>query len=166
MATCGHRESQGRSVLLYAVSTVLEYLQWSEARTFHNMLMTKIEQGRADWSTDFSSLADNFIDKKVRLRYRNSGANGSSSYRGGYGNKSFGKGFGKGFKGAARFNTGRGKPLYGAVCWQWNFGTCTYGSDCKRWHTCKSCADAGKLGEYHKATTHESSNAKSKGGER
>ena len=156
MTSCGLRESQGRSALLHAVSTVLEYLQWSEARIFHNMMMVMIEQGRASWAKDFSSLAENFVDKKVRLGFRakSFSSNTGSSYKGG----NFGKGFGKGFKGSGfRGNAGRGKPLYGAVCWQWNFSTCTYGNDCRRWHICKTCADSGKMGEQHKVSTHESS---------
>ena len=158
MTNCRRNEAQGRLSLLQAVSTVLEYLQWSEARTFHNVVMVKIEQGRANWFTDFSSLAENFIDKKVRLSWKSkSYASGSSSYKGGYNGKGFNKGYSKGFRGSgAKYNEGRGKPLYGAVCWQWNYGTCSYGEDCKRWHTCKKCAEAGKLGEPHKASTHES----------
>ena len=156
MTSCGLKESQGRSALLHAVSTVLEYLQWSEAHIFHNMMMVKIEQGKATWATDFSSLAESFVDKKVRLslKARNFNSNAGSSYKGGNLGKSFGKGFkNQGFKG----NTGRGRPLYGAVCYQWNFGTCTYGNDCKRWHICKTCAESGKMGEYHKASSHDSS---------
>ena len=159
MTSCRRDEAQGRSALLQAVSSVLEYLQWSEARTFHNLVMVKIEQGRANWFSDFSSLAESFIDKKVRMSWKNKTyyASGSSSYKGSYYGKGENKGYGKGFRGSgAKFNAGRGKPLYGAVCWQWNFETYSYGEDCMRWHICKQCAEAGKLGEPHKASTHES----------
>ena len=65
MITCEKAEAAGRPVLLYAVTSVLECLPWSEARTFHNMVMTKIEQGRIDWATDFTELAESFLNKKV-----------------------------------------------------------------------------------------------------
>ena len=164
MLGCGTRESRGRSGLLHAVSTVLEYLQWPEARSFHNIVMLKIEQGVADWSTDFGPLAEKFIDKKVRLgmRSRNSAGGRYSSGKSSYGGKSFGKGFG-GYSGSNyQGGTGKGKPLFGAVCHQWNYGTCTYGSSCKRWHVCKACAETGKLGEQHKALSHDSSRSRNR----
>ena len=142
-----------------------KFLQWSEARKFHNIMLVRIEQGIMDWSTDFGPLAERFIDKKVRLglKSRNSGSGRGSLPKSGYGGgKSYGKGFGgsngSSFRGAS--GIGRGKALYGAVCYQWNFGTCTYGKDCKRWHVCKACAESGKLGEQHKASTHDSSGSK------
>ena len=70
MATCGSSESRGRSVLLHSISLVLEYLQWADARIFHNLILTKIEQGRVKWSDDFSALAEDFINKKVRLNLK------------------------------------------------------------------------------------------------
>ena len=161
MLGCGTREARGRSCLLHAVSTVLEFLTWSDARTFHNIMVLKIEQGIMDWSTDFGPLAEKFVDKKVRLglKSRNSGAGRSSGAKGSYAGKSYGKGFGgsNGFNYRGAGGTSKGRALYGAVCYQWNFGTCTYGKDCKRWHVCKACAESGKLGEQHKASTHESS---------
>ena len=166
MLGCGTKEARGRSCLLHAVSTVLEFLQWSEARTFHNIMVVKIEQGIMDWSTDFGPLAEKFVDKKVRLgmKSRSTGAGRSSFSKASYAGKSFGKGFGgasgSSYRGAS--GTGRGRTLGGAVCFQWNFGTCTYGRDCKRWHVCKTCADSGKLGEQHKASTHESSGSRSR----
>ena len=158
MMGCGGVEARGRSTLLHAVSMVLEYLQWADARAFHNMVMVKVEQGRVNWGTDFAALADDFIDKKVRLGLRNKYASGgsSSSYK-----YNYGKSVGKGFRGQyQRSSTSKGKPLYGAVCWQWNSGSCTYGDNCKRWHVCRICADAGKLGEQHKASTHGSSSSR------
>ena len=161
MASCNGLESRGRSVLLHAVSLVLEYVQWSEARTFHNLIMVKLEQDRLNWASDFMALAEGFIDKKVRLslksKYTPGGANsyGKASY--------FNKGSGKNFKSPSqRSSAGKGKPLFGAICWQWNYSTCTYGDECKRWHVCKSCAEAGKLGEHHKASSHESPGYKAK----
>ena len=157
MATCESSESRGRSILLHSISLVLEYLQWAEARTFHNLMLTKIEQGRVKWSDDFSALAEDFINKKVRLNLKPkfSGSNsGSSSF-----NKS--SGYGKGFRNSSqRGGFSRSKPVYGAICFQWNFGTCSYGEDCKRWHVCKTCGEAGKLGEKHKASSHENSGAR------
>ena len=163
MMSCRDRiESQGRQSLLYAISTVLEYWHWTDARIFHNIMLLKIEQGVLTWDSDFSVLAENFIDKKVRASIKSRGsAAGTSgtSKSGGY----VGKGYGKSFKGSSsRANTGRGRSLHGAVCWQWNYTTCTYGNDCKRWHVCKSCAEDGKLGEKHKASSHDSAGSKPK----
>ena len=98
MTCCGKVESRGRSALLHAVSMVLEYLQWTEARTFHNMIMVKIEQGRIGWDTDFTSLAEDFVDKKVRLsmRTRNTAgaaASSNSAYKSRYKDSGVGKGF-------------------------------------------------------------------------
>ena len=158
MATCGSAESRGRSVLLHSISLVLEFLQWADARTFHNLILTKIEQGRVKWSDDFSVLAEEFIDKKVRLNLK---PKFSGSYSGG---SSFnrGSGYGKGYKNSSqRGGSSRNKPVYGAICYQWNFGTCSYGEDCKRWHVCKTCGEAGKLGEKHKASSHETSGGRS-----
>ena len=153
-------EFRGRTVLLYSISKILRYMQWAEARVFHNLMMTKIEQERISWKEDFEALANDFIDKKVRSNLRikqtSSAGSGGSSYRPG----SSGRGRGGGFRGSQSNSSGRGKPLYGAVCWQWNSGDCTYGADCKRWHVCKTCAEAGKLGEKHKASSHERSDAR------
>ena len=106
------------------------------------------------WSDDFSALAEDFINKKVRLNLK---PKFSGSYSGGNFNKGSSY-IGKGFKNSGqRGGFGRSKPVYGAICYQWNFGTCSYGEDCKRWHVCKTCGEAGKLGEKHKASTHENS---------
>ena len=159
-------EAKGRTALLHAVSIVLEYLQWSEARTFHNVIMVKIEQKRVDWASDFSILAESYIDKKVRqsVKTRRYPAGASSSYRSGYSGKSIGKGFGASSKGYS--TTAKNKSLHGVICWQWNQGTCSYGENCKRWHVCRVCAEAGKLGEPHKASTHDSSGSRSRTGDR
>ena len=69
-ATCKALESCGRSVLLHAVCLVLESLQWADACTFHNLIMTKIEQGRLNCDDDFSVLAEDFIDMKIRLSFK------------------------------------------------------------------------------------------------
>ena len=157
-ATCKPRESCGRSVLLHAVCLVLESLQWSDARTFHNLTMTKIEQGRLDWEDDFAVLAEDFIDRKIRLNFKSKFGRSINNNAG-----SRGFGFGRGAKNQGQkggFN--RSRPLYGAICFQWNAGTCSFGEDCKRWHVCKTCADAGKLGEKHKASSHDGSGGTSK----
>ena len=161
MASCGGLESRGRSTLLHAISLVLEYVHWPDARTFHNLVMLKLEQERLDWGSDFLAIAEDFIDKKVRQSLKTKYAPGGASS---YGKATFyNKGGSKGYRGQSqRSNAGRGKPIYGAICWQWNFSNCTYGDDCKRWHACKTCAEAGKLGENHKASSHDSSGSKSK----
>ena len=167
LVSCSSKiESRGRSALLHAVSIVLEYLHWSDARTFHNLVMVKIEQGRLDWASEFSGLAEGFIDKKVRLSLKSKRypACASSSYRSGYSNKNIGKGYSSSFKGNG--DSGRNKSLHEVICWQWNNGTCTYGDNCKRWHVCRVCAEAGKLGELHKASTHDSSGSRARPSER
>ena len=172
LVSCSSKiEQRGRSALLLAVSIVLEYLHWSDARIFHNLTMVKIEQGRLDWASDFSGLAESFIDKKVRLSMKMkrypagaSSAGTGSSYRSGYSSRNIGKGYSSSFKGNG--DTGRNRSLRGVICWQWNNGTCTYGDNCKRWHACKVCAEAGKLGESHKASTHDSSGSRARPSER
>ena len=151
-------EAEGRAVFLHAISTVLECLPWVEARAFHNIIMLKIEQDRINWSADFVALANQFLDKKVRMNLRLSHYSGRTSssclsndsrqvqdwersnFR--YNNNSY-------------FN--RSNFIYYAICYQWNCGECSYGSECKRWHVCRSCAAEGKLGEQHKASSHDSS---------
>ena len=160
MLECKGLQSQGRTALLHAIFSVLECLQWSEARAFHNLTMVKIEQGRIGWDEDFSALADAFIEKKVRgsLRTKQAASGSSNATR----SSNYGQGAGRGFRGQPNQinTTGKGKPLYGAICWQWNSSTCTYGADCKRWHCCKTCAESGKLGEQHKASSHNSSSSR------
>ena len=156
------KESQGRQCLLFAISTVLEYWHWTDARSFHNIMVLKIEQGVLSWDSDFSVLAENFIDKKVRSSIRARGSTTGASGSGKSGSY-IGKGYGKFPKNSSsKGNAGRGRSLHSAVCWQWNYSTCTYGSDCRRWHICKSCAEEGKLGEKHKASSHESGSSKPK----
>ena len=70
MLNCSHAESKGRTALLHAVSLVLECLPWADARIFHNLIMVKIEQDRINWSANFPALANDYLDKKVRLSLR------------------------------------------------------------------------------------------------
>ena len=172
MLNCGRAESAGRSALLHAVSTVLEYLPWAEARNFHNLVMVKLEQGRANWSSDFLIMADQFIDKKARQNLRSKGssvgtaatykANANRSYGKGFGNSASNWSYGKGFGNSYNKNSdNRNKSLYAVVCKQWNNGSCTYGDRCKRWHVCWSCAKAGKMGEPHKSSSHQNSGHRS-----
>ena len=159
MVSCTEKtETAGRSVLLHAVSTVLECLPWSEARCFHNLTMVKIEQGRLNWDSDFTALANQFLDKKVRmnLRLRNSSVNSNSNRSS---NNHFGKGSGN-FSNGYNSNINRNFPSpISVICRLWNGGICSFGADCKRWHVCLSCAKEGKLGEKHKAATHGESSA-------
>ena len=154
MTRCKGVEYRGRSELLHAVSMVLKNLSWSEARTFHNLVMVKLEQQRISWDDDFLGMACDFMDDKVRasMKSKHAAANASQRYN-------YNKGAGKGFRGQSQrsdFTTGRGKAIYGVFCGQWNYGTCSYGNNCKRWHCCKTCGEQGKLGETHKASTHGS----------
>ena len=166
MLNCRRSESAGRAVLLHAVSVVIEALYWAEARTFHNLVMVKNEQGRLNWADDFAALAESFIDKKIRNSFKSRGAAGYSSAgkagghnrgysafnkKGSYNNNSYNN---NSYNNNSR-NSGRNKPVYNSVCKQWNFGNCSYGDRCNRWHICWSCAEAGKVGEAHKASSHE-----------
>ena len=160
MMDCRTAESRGRAALLNAVSTVLEYLPWPEARTFHNLMMLKIEQDRINWFADFTALANNHVDMKVRksLKEKSFSTGTSSSFR------SYSlRGPEKGFEDA---NVDKDKYLHKVICWQWNHSTCSYGDNCKRWHACKTCAEAGKLGESHKASSHFKASFKAEPGER
>ena len=137
MMNCGRVESAGRISLLNAVTTIMEYSFWTEARTFHNLVMVKLEQDRISWYTDFTELANQFLDKKVRqsLRYRELKTDNSyyksNSYKSG--DKGFGK-FNRHNFGSpiSNYNSNRNKALYSVVCWQWNNGFCPYGDRCKK----------------------------------
>ena len=158
MINCGRKESEGRAKLLHAVSNILECLPWPDARTFHNLIMVKLEQGRLTWSAEFDSLALKFLDKKARLNLRAKSSSGNN-----YQSKSRNSGRNYSNVKSGRTNYGnsnyssRSKSLYAVVCNQWNFGTCGYGDRCRKWHVCWTCAEAGKPGEQHKASSHSSS---------
>ena len=156
MTNCGKVEAAGRGELLHAVSSVLECTPWSEARTFHNLVMIKVEQGRLDWDSDFSLLAQQFLDKKVRLNLKSkSSATGTNISKASTSGKTFGKGFTNPRGGRAFSNSNRNKSMYAMVCRQWNYGSCSYGDNCRKWHVCWSCAEGGKPGEQHRASSHE-----------
>ena len=167
MLSCGRAaESKGRASLLHAVSKVCEYLPWSEARTFHNIMMLKIEQDRINWLSDFTALADEYVDKKVRLSLRAKSASADTNYY-----KSFDQRGSSNARGSYNYSyqgksgSGSNKSLQEVICWQWNYSSCSYGDRCKRWHACRTCAEAGKLGEPHKASSHANSSLKAKPGE-
>ena len=152
-------EAAGRAVLLHAVSTVLECLPWVEARTFHNLTMVKIEQGRLNWNSDFKAMADKFLDRKVRMSLRSrvysanktSNSNPSKSRSEGKSSENFGYGHNNFANKRSSANS--------VICRLCNSGFCSFGENCKRWHVCLSCAEQGKLGEPHQASTHEDSSA-------
>ena len=146
-------EAVGRSNLLHAVNLVLKYLTWSDARTFHNLVMFKLEQGRYDWDVDFTVLANQYLETKVRQNLLKS--RGVSS--GGYSSRQNYRGAGRG-SGSSLYNQDNGRRT-SFICYQWNNGECSYGSNCRRWHCCLSCAKRGKLGEQHKASTHSNNNS-------
>ena len=163
LVNCGRAEAAGRAVLFQAISSVLECLPWADARAFHNLVMLKIEQGRIDWSENFLTLADKFLDRRVRLNLRSKGSSaGSSAPRGSF-NRGVSRGSGSSSNNfnssssSSRFSTNRSRPLNAVICHQWNTGTCSYGDNCKRWHVCLYCAEGGKLGEPHKSSSHNSS---------
>ena len=150
MTTCERRESKGRQVLLLALASMLEDLPWKEVRTFHNLVMTKLEQDRIDWKSDFTDLADQHVNKKVRQLLRNRGQpTGTNSIKAAF--QSSGKGFSPNY----RSSDIRNKVVYSTVCKSWNEGSCTFGVKCKRWHVCSSCGQAGRLGEPHKSSSQE-----------
>ena len=146
-------EASGRANLLHAVSSVLEYLPWTDARSFHNMAMLKLEQCRITWQADFTELANQFVDKKVRQSLRAKSKSSNST-----GSRSSFRSFGKGFSGSSqRDSYGRSSAAYFNVCKQWNQGTCFYGDRCRRKHVCWTCYEEGKKDEHHKSSTHGSS---------
>ena len=154
MTSCGKVEAAGRARLLNAISLVLECLPWAEARLFHNMVVLKVEQGRYEWTSDFVAMGEQFVDKKVRQNLKN------KSYAGGMNYNS--KSSGKGSRNNKNYNSSnnsqnRSRSSQPGVCRNWNFGTCTFAERCNRLHVCCTCADAGKPGEQHKASTHENS---------
>ena len=154
MISCGRVEAAGRAKLLNSVSMVLECLPWADARIFHNMVMHRLEQGKIEWTSNFLAKANLFIDRKVRRNLR--GSNNSEG-----GNKSNSKFYSKGARRARNsYNSNsysKSKSSYPGVCWNWNFGTCSFAERCNRLHVCHSCTEAGKPGEQHKASSHESS---------
>ena len=145
MTTCDNVEATGRMFFLQAICTVLECLPWSEARSFHNVVMVKLEQDRIDWGADFSALASHFLDKKVRQSLRPRTAGPLSGYRSRF------RGVGKGY-------SGRSRPVQ--VCRQWNEGSCSFGDNCRYKHVCRACANAGNTGEKHKASSSSCPNGK------
>ena len=144
-------EAAGRAVLLHAVTTVLECLPWREARIFHNLMMVKIEQGRLDWDSDFTSLANQYLDKKVRMCLRSSHSGNNFDYSNS--KRSHTKNFGNNV-----FDNKNNATS--VICRLWNGGFCSFGANCKRWHVCLSCAESGKLGEPHQASSHFESSAR------
>ena len=163
LTTCDRAESVGRALLLHAVTTVLECLPWAEARAFHNMVLVKLEQGRFEWDENFSVLAEQYIDKKVRMNLRSRG--GSYGYKAYPNSRSSGKSFSSARNGRNP-NSDSSKSFFPGVCRLWNFSTCTYGERCNRSHVCLTCADAGKPGEQHKASSHENSRGNESPGSR
>ena len=154
MTSCGKVEAAGRARLLNAISLVLECLPWAEARLFHNMVVLKVEQGRYEWTSDFVAMGEQFVDKKVRQNLKNKSSAGGMNYNS--------KSSGKGSRNNKNYNSSnnsqnRSRSSQPGVCRNWNFGTCTFAERCNRLHVCCTCADAGKPGEQHKASTHENS---------
>ena len=144
MLNCGKVEKAGRANLFNAFSTVYECLPFTEARSFHNLVMLRLEQGKISWQEDFLSLAHKFLDRKVRQSLRSrANATGTSSYRAGRKSNSN--------------SAPKGKSLYSFVCKNWNRGVYTYGEKCKYKHVCWTCSEAGKHGEQHKASSHSNS---------
>ena len=149
-------EAKGRTMLLLAITKVLNCLPWTEARLFHNLVMHKLEQGRISWDIDFTILANDFIEKKVRLLLKNkaqtksSGSSARPGYSKGYGSSRYGN----------SYQRSKNSSAHALICYQWNEGNCTYGDRCKRWHVCRTCADAGKPGEKHQAVSHKDSGNK------
>ena len=145
-------EAAGRSVLLNAITSILEFQPWPEVRSFHNTVMTRIEQERIDWKSDFKLLAEQFVDKKVRLMLKSKALSTGTDRpnRGNPNNRNFGRGT-SGFSGRGQGSqAGSNRPIT-LHCKQWNFGNCTYGSNCEMWHTCWTCYNNGKIGKAHKA---------------
>ena len=160
MASCEDAiEAAGRMWLLHALASVLEFWPWTETRSFHNMVMVRLEQGRIGWDCDFTELANQFMEKKVRQGMRS-----RVSQAGGPNQKRFYRGYRRGFNGSqgggSGSNGGSGssgsyRSQYNSACRQWNNGTCTFGMRCKMSHCCSTCAENGRYGD-HKAINHGS----------
>ena len=133
---------------------MLEFLPWTEARTFHNVVMVKIEQGREDWSSDFAELAEQFLNRKVRLSLRSQGKPAGSGA-----SRASGRGFGRQRYTRNEFPPNRYRT---EICRQWNSGWCSYGQSCRMQHCCLTCANEGKHGEKHRASSHGDSTTKGK----
>ena len=128
-------------------------------------MMLKIEQERINWLSDFTALADEYVDKKVRLSLRAKCTSADTKFYNAYDNRVPGKVVG-GSNYRYQSKASSNKSLQNVICWQWNFKSCSYGDKCKRWHACRTCAEAGKLGESHKASSHlRNSSLKAKPGE-
>ena len=154
MATCEEKEeSSGRAVLLHALSTMLEYLPWPEVRTFHNLVMVKLEQGRFGWSADFAAESEQYLDQKVRQTLRSRLQ--PTGYRGGVRRSGRGN-----YNPNYRGNEGQSRFAYNHLCRQWNAGNCTYGPRCRKWHVCRACGEAGKMGEPHPASSADCPNSR------
>lgn len=147
---CDSQEASGRSELLHAVSCILECLPWADARSFHNLVMVKVEQRRITWKTKFTFMADQFIEKKVRqtLRSQVSSSGNSSSYKV------------NSFYSSYPSQSNKSNYLNSIICKQWNFASCSWGDRCNRRHVCWSCAEANKMNELHKATSHNSAGSR------
>ena len=128
-------------------------------------MMVKIEQDRINWLEDFTALANNYVDKKVRLSLKSKSSSGISNYV----NNSF---FRSPLSSAGEDNDSQRNivdkdiSVHRFICWQWNYSSCSFGDNCKRWHVCRACAEAGKLGESHKASSHNNASFRAKPGER
>lgn len=157
LITCRGLEATGRAMLLHGVTTVLEYLPWREARSFHNIVMIKIEQGRIDWNTNFLNMANQFLDKKVRQTLRRSFTyDNSSSYSANFNCSRFSNDF-RTQNFVDRRQEGVNNSLYSTICKHWNYGVCSFGDQCRKQHVCWSCAEAGKMGASHRAASHDNS---------
>ena len=149
MTTCEGKEAKGRPVLLLALTSMLEYLPWAEVRTFHNLVMVKLEQDRISWSSDFVGLAEMHLDKKVRQSLRAKTQPGNTS-----GNRASYRNSGRGSSGANECRRdGQSRFAFYNICRQWNDGNCTFGVKCRKWHCCGACGRGGKLGEPHQASS-------------
>ena len=131
-------------------------------------MMVKIEQDRINWWSNFTALADEYVDKKVRLSLRAKSTAAQSADTNYHFKTVNQRCLGKD-RGGSNYNfqdkSGNSKLLQNVICWQWNYSSCSYGDNCKRWHACRTCAEAGKLGEPHKASSHENCSLKAKPGE-
>ena len=139
--------------------------------------MLKIEQGRLNWGSDFTELANKFLDKKVRMNLMSSSnrRGKSPNYRPSSNGASIMGDFNHGPRSHFNFDKNSSNSSHGhnnnfrnnksfsssisVICRLWNSGHCSFGANCKRWHVCLSCAEEGKLGEPHMASEHEESSA-------
>lgn len=99
--------------------------------------MLKVEQGRLNWGSNFTAVADKFLERKVRMSLK-SRAYSADRYANYIPSNSLSPG--KGFRNSINahnhhyngFNTTNSNSSLSVICRLWNSGFCSFGAGCKR----------------------------------